>query len=57
MQESDTNIIVVTEKVKAFIGKLGLWVRKLEGNSLDKLSHMKDFVDESSVGTNDTGSG
>jgi hypothetical protein len=29
MQGNDTNIIVVTDKVKAFIEKLGLWVRKL----------------------------
>jgi hypothetical protein len=32
MQENDANIIVVTDEVKAFIGKLDLWVRKLEGN-------------------------
>jgi hypothetical protein len=57
MQGNDTNIIIVTDKVKAFIGKLGLWVRKLEGNSLDEFSHLKDFVEESSVGTNDTGTG
>jgi hypothetical protein len=27
MQGNDTNIVVVTDKVKAFIGKLGLSVR------------------------------
>jgi hypothetical protein len=31
MQENDANIIVVTDEVKVFIGKLDLWVRKLEG--------------------------
>jgi hypothetical protein len=31
MQGNDTKIIIVTEKAKTFIGKLGLWVRKLEG--------------------------
>jgi hypothetical protein len=31
MQGKDTNIIVVADKMKAFIGKLGFWVRKLQG--------------------------
>jgi hypothetical protein len=31
MQGNDTNIIIVTDKLKTFIGKLRLWVRKLEG--------------------------
>jgi hypothetical protein len=31
----DTNIVVVTDKVQAFIGKLCLWIRKLEGKGLD----------------------
>jgi hypothetical protein len=31
MQGNDTNIIVVTDSVKAFIRKLVLWVTKLEG--------------------------
>jgi hypothetical protein len=31
MQWNDTNITTVTEKAKAFTGKLGLWVRKLKG--------------------------
>jgi hypothetical protein len=32
MQRNDTNIFVMTNKVKAFIGKLGLWViTKIEG--------------------------
>jgi hypothetical protein len=35
MQGNDTNIIIMTDKVKAFIGKLGLWVRKLEGKGLN----------------------
>jgi hypothetical protein len=41
--------------VKALIGKLGLWVRKLKGKSLDIFSHLKDFVEEKSVETNDAG--
>jgi hypothetical protein len=55
MQGNDTNIIAVTDKVKAFIGKLGLWVRKLEEKSLGVLSRLKDFVEENSVQTSDTG--
>jgi hypothetical protein len=35
MQENDTNIIIVADKVKAFVGKLGLWIRKLERKSLE----------------------
>jgi hypothetical protein len=30
MQGNDTNIITVTDKLKTFTGKLGLWARKLE---------------------------
>jgi hypothetical protein len=55
MQENDTNIIIVTEKVKAFVGKLGLWVRKLEAESLEIFSQLKDFVEENSVEKSDTG--
>jgi hypothetical protein len=36
MQGNNADIIVMTAKVKAFIGKLGLWVRKLE----DKYEHV-----------------
>jgi hypothetical protein len=45
----------VADKMKAFIGNLGLWVRKLEGKRLDMLSCLKDFVEENSVETSDTG--
>jgi hypothetical protein len=44
MQRNDSNIIVVNNKAKAFVGMLGLWVRKLEGKSWDMLSRLKDFV-------------
>jgi hypothetical protein len=30
MQGNGTTIIIVNDKLKTFIGKLGLWVRKLE---------------------------
>jgi hypothetical protein len=50
MQENDTNIIAVTDKVKAFIGKLAFSVRKLEG-SLEIFSRLKYFVEEISVET------
>jgi hypothetical protein len=46
MRGNDTNIIVVSEKVKAFAGKLGLWVRKIGRKSLDMFSRLKDFVEE-----------
>jgi hypothetical protein len=38
MQRNDINIIVVNDKAKAFVGMLGLWVRKLEGKSWDMFS-------------------
>jgi hypothetical protein len=53
MQGNDPNIIVVTDKVKAFIGKLGLWIRKLKRSS-DIFSHLKNFVEENSVKIIDT---
>jgi hypothetical protein len=43
MQGNGTNIILVTEKVKAFIGRLGLWVRKLQRKNLEILSRLKDY--------------
>jgi hypothetical protein len=41
-----SNIIAVTEKVTTFIGKVGLWVRKLGGKSLEMFSCLKDLVKE-----------
>jgi hypothetical protein len=55
MQGNDTNITVVTDKVEAFFGKLGLWVRKLGGKSLDIFSRLKYFGEENSVETSDVG--
>jgi hypothetical protein len=49
MQGNDINIIIVTAKVKAFIGKLGLWVRKVEGISLEICSCLKVSVEENSM--------
>jgi hypothetical protein len=45
MQGNDINIIVVTDKVKVFIGKLDSCVKKLEKKSLEIFSRLKDFVD------------
>jgi hypothetical protein len=53
MQGNHTNIMAVTDKVKEFIGNLGLWVRKLERKSLDMFSRSKDFVEENSVEASD----
>jgi hypothetical protein len=38
----------------AVIGNLGLWVRKLEGNSWDTFPDLKDTVEEKRVETSDT---
>jgi hypothetical protein len=45
----------VADEVKAFTGNWGLWVRKLEGKSLNIFSRLKDFVGENSVEISDTG--
>jgi hypothetical protein len=45
MQGNDTNIIAVTDEVKAFSGKYGWWVRKLEGKRLEIFSRLKYFVE------------
>jgi hypothetical protein len=44
-------MIVVTNKVKAFIRKLGWWVRELEGESLDMFSCLNGLGQENSVET------
>jgi hypothetical protein len=49
MQRNNTNNIVVTNEVKVFIGKLGLWVRKLEAKSLYMFSRLKDFMGRKQV--------
>jgi hypothetical protein len=49
MQGNSTNVIAVTDKVKAFIGKLGSLVRKQQGKSLHTFSRSKDFVEENNV--------
>jgi hypothetical protein len=43
----------VTDKVKEFLGKSGLWVRKIERKGLDIFSRLKDFVVENSLERND----
>jgi hypothetical protein len=53
VQENDAHIIAVADKVKAFAGKLGLWVSKRGRQSLDIFSRLKDFVEENSVETMD----
>jgi hypothetical protein len=55
MQGNVTSNIVVTDKVKAFIMKLGLWVRKLKGKILIMFSRLTHLVEENSVETDDTG--
>jgi hypothetical protein len=40
--------------VKAFIGKLGVRVRKLEEKSLDMFSRIKDFVEKNNLEISDT---
>jgi hypothetical protein len=44
-----------TDKVKGFIRKFGLLVRKLERRSSDMFSPLNYFVDEISVETTDAG--
>jgi hypothetical protein len=44
----------VTDEVEASIGKLGLWVRKLEDENVDILPHLEDIVEGNSVKTSDT---
>ncbi|PNF14665.1 hypothetical protein B7P43_G11540 [Cryptotermes secundus] len=48
-QGNNTNVIVVTDKVKEFIGKLCVLVRKQQGKSLDIFSSSKYFVEENIV--------
>jgi hypothetical protein len=35
MQGYDTNILVVSDKVNAFVRKIGLWISKIEERNLD----------------------
>jgi uncharacterized protein (UPF0335 family) len=53
MQGDNTSVIVVTAEIEAIIGK----VRKLEWKNFDIFSHLKDFMEENRVGTNNTRTG
>jgi hypothetical protein len=43
MERNETNITVVRDKVNAFIGKLGLWVTKLQRRIFPMFSHFMGF--------------
>jgi hypothetical protein len=43
MEGNEINMTVVRYKVKAFIGKLGLWVTKRERKMLPMFSHSMGF--------------
>jgi hypothetical protein len=45
----------VTDKVKAFISKLGLWVKKIEGKNFGHIFSFEGFCGGNSVETTDTG--
>jgi hypothetical protein len=44
LRSTQANDTKVTDKVKSFIGKSDMRIRKEEGKSLDIFSRLKDFV-------------
>jgi hypothetical protein len=54
VQGNDTDIIIVTEKVKAFIGKFRAVSQKTIKKHLEIFSRLKDFVEENNLETSNT---
>jgi hypothetical protein len=48
-----TNIPVVSDKVNAFVSKIGLWISKIEERNLDMFPNLSVFIEEMEI--NETG--
>jgi hypothetical protein len=55
MQEHDTNILVVSDKVNAFVGKIGLCIIKIEERDLDMFPKWSVFVEDNIMEISQTG--
>jgi hypothetical protein len=55
MQGYDTNILVVSDKVNAFVRKICLWISKIEERNLDMFPKLDAFIEDNNMGISETG--
>jgi hypothetical protein len=55
MQGYDTNILVVSDKVNAFVRKIGLWISKIEERNLDMFPKLNAFIEDNNMEISETG--
>jgi hypothetical protein len=55
MQGYDTNILVVVDKVKALVRKIGLWIRKIDERNLDMFPTLNAFIKDNNMEISETG--
>jgi hypothetical protein len=55
MQGYDTNILVVSDKVNAFVRKIGLWISKIEEGNLDMFPKLNAFIEDNNMEISETG--
>jgi hypothetical protein len=49
MQGYDTNILVLSDKVNAFVRKIGLWISKIEERNLDMFPKFNVFIEDNNM--------
>jgi hypothetical protein len=55
MQGYDTNILVGSDKVNAFVRKIGLWISKIEERNLDMFPKLNAFIEDNNMEISETG--
>jgi hypothetical protein len=55
MQGYDTNILVVSDKVNAFVRKMGLWISKIEERNLHMFPKLNTFIEDNNMEISKTG--
>jgi hypothetical protein len=54
MQGYDTNILVVSDKVNAFVRNTGLWISKIEERNLDMFPKLNAFTEDNNIEISET---
>jgi hypothetical protein len=55
MQGYDTNILLVSDKVNAFVRKISLWISKIEERNLDMFPKLNAFIEDNNMEISETG--
>jgi hypothetical protein len=55
MQGYDTKILVVSDKVNAFVRKIGLWISKIEERNLVMFPKLNAFIEDNNMEISETG--